>query len=66
MRGEKDFVIYYQLLPWDHAPGALALAESGGAAVHLNGDVYSPLSGNQVTIFASSPELAAIVRSWLT
>jgi fructose-1,6-bisphosphatase/inositol monophosphatase family enzyme len=66
MRGDKDFVIYYQLLPWDHAPGALALAESGGAAVHLNGDAYSPLSGNQVTIFASSPELAAIVRSWLT
>ena len=65
-RGEKDFVIYYRLLPWDHAPGALAVTEAGGAAIHLTGDSYAPLSPNQVTIFAATTELAETVRAWLT
>lgn len=66
IRGEKDFVIYYRLLPWDHAPGALAITEAGGAAIHLDGASYSALSPNQVTIFAASPDLAEIIRGWLT
>ena len=45
LRGDKDFVIYYRLLPWDHAPGTLAVTEAGGVAMHLNGElVYSTLS----------------------
>lgn len=39
-RGETDFVLYYRLLPWDHAPGALLLAETGGAARHRDGSPY--------------------------
>jgi len=66
IRGEKDFVIYYRLLPWDHAPGALAITEAGGAAVHVSGLPYTPLSPNQVTIFAATPALAATIRAWLT
>ena len=66
IRGEKDFVIYYRLLPWDHAPGALAITEAGGGAIHLNGAPYSPLSPNQVTIVAASPELAETIRGWFT
>jgi fructose-1,6-bisphosphatase/inositol monophosphatase family enzyme len=66
LRGEKDFVIYYRLLPWDHAPGALAITEAGGAAMHLNGLRYSPLSENQITIFAATPRLAETIRAWLT
>ncbi|HET9467780.1 MAG TPA: inositol monophosphatase family protein [Vicinamibacterales bacterium] len=66
IRGEKDFVIYYRLLPWDHAPGALAITEAGGAAIHLDGAPYSALSPNQVTIFAASPELAETIRRWIT
>lgn len=65
LRGEKDFVIYYRLLPWDHAPGALAITEAGGAALHLSGQPYSPLSPNQVTIVAASPELAEHIRNLL-
>src|SRR5688572_19295601 len=65
IRGEKDFVIYYRLLPWDHAPGALAITEAGGAAIHLTGDPYSPLSPNQITIFAATTALAERIRSWL-
>lgn len=66
LRGEKDFVIYYRLLPWDHAPGALAITEAGGAALHLSGESYTPLSPNQVTIFAASVELAETIRAQLT
>jgi fructose-1,6-bisphosphatase/inositol monophosphatase family enzyme len=66
IRGEKDFVIYYRLLPWDHAPGALAVTEAGGAALHLSGELYAPLSPNQVTIVAATPELAETIRAWLT
>ncbi len=66
LRGDKDFVIYYRLLPWDHAPGALALTEAGGAAMHLSGAPYTPMSPNQVTIFAANTELAETIRGWLT
>jgi fructose-1,6-bisphosphatase/inositol monophosphatase family enzyme len=65
IRGEKDFVIYYRLLPWDHAPGALAVTEAGGAAVHLSGTPYAPLSPNQITIFAATSELAETIQTWL-
>jgi fructose-1,6-bisphosphatase/inositol monophosphatase family enzyme len=65
LRGEKDFVIYFRLLPWDHAPGALALTEAGGAALHLDGRPYTPLSTDQVTIFAATPELAGDIRARL-
>jgi fructose-1,6-bisphosphatase/inositol monophosphatase family enzyme len=66
LRGEKEFVIYYRLHPWDHAPGALAIVEAGGAAVHVSGKAYTALSPNEVTVLAASPELAETVRSWLT
>jgi fructose-1,6-bisphosphatase/inositol monophosphatase family enzyme len=66
IRGEKDFVIYYRLLPWDHAPGALAVTEAGGAAVHLSSEPYAPLSPNQVTIFAATPAIAEQLRGWLS
>ncbi len=66
LRGDKDFVIYYRLLPWDHAPGTLAITEAGGVAMHLSGEAYTPLSPNQVTILAATAELAARIRGWLT
>lgn len=65
IRGDKDFVIYYRLLPWDHAPGALAVTEAGGVAMHLSGEPYTPLSANQITIFAATSELAETIRRWL-
>jgi fructose-1,6-bisphosphatase/inositol monophosphatase family enzyme len=65
VRGDKDFVIYYRLLPWDHAPGALAITEAGGAAVHVTGERYAPLSPNQVTIFAATAEIAETIRASL-
>ncbi|WP_437319720.1 inositol monophosphatase family protein [Sorangium sp. So ce385] len=65
-RGDKDFCVYYRLLPWDHAPGALILREANGVAEHLDGTRYAPTSANQVTIVARSRDIADRVRRALS
>jgi fructose-1,6-bisphosphatase/inositol monophosphatase family enzyme len=64
VRGEKDFVVYYRLHPWDHAPGALLLTEAGGCVEHLDGTRYRPLPSRQLTIAAIGRAVATEVRSW--
>lgn len=64
LRGRKDVVVYYRLLPWDHGAPALILREAGGAVEHLNGEPYTIASKNQVTILARSAGMAARVREW--
>ena len=58
VRGEKDFVIYYRLLPWDHAPGTLAVTEAGGAAVHPDG------SAVRAAFAESSHDRRCVVPNW--
>ncbi|MGH6893044.1 MAG: inositol monophosphatase family protein, partial [Dongiaceae bacterium] len=41
-RGELDFVLFGRAWPWDHAPGALLIAEAGGVASHGDGSPYRP------------------------
>jgi fructose-1,6-bisphosphatase/inositol monophosphatase family enzyme len=64
-QGQKDFVVYHRLLPWDHAPGALVLSEAGGSTVHLDGSTYSARSTDQVTVCAGTERVSALVRQWL-
>ena len=66
VRGEKDFVVYHRLLPWDHGPGALVLTEAGGRVEHLDGRPYHPRASSQVTILGADPSVPAEVRGWLT
>ena len=56
--GEKGFVLYYRLLPWDHAPGALILTEAGGVVRHPDGTPYRP------TDLAAPTLMAADEASW--
>jgi fructose-1,6-bisphosphatase/inositol monophosphatase family enzyme len=42
IEGQADFVLFWRTLPWDHAPGALLLAEAGGVAVRPDGSAYRP------------------------
>jgi fructose-1,6-bisphosphatase/inositol monophosphatase family enzyme len=63
-RGLKDFEVFYRLLPWDHAPGALILEEAGGAVLHADGGRYTPRSTSQPTVAASSRAVAERVRQW--
>lgn len=50
--GRKDYVHYYRLLPWDHAPGALILREAGGVARHPDGRDYDVFDTRENTLLA--------------
>ena len=59
LRGVLDFVVYYRLLPWDHAAPALVLSEGGGCAKHASGGEYTVRSQNQLTIVARDSETSS-------
>lgn len=40
IEGEADFLLFWRTLAWDHAPGALLLAEAGGVASRPDGTPY--------------------------
>lgn len=50
--GLKDYVHYYRLLPWDHAPGALIVREAGGVARHPDGRDYALFDQQQPTLLS--------------
>jgi fructose-1,6-bisphosphatase/inositol monophosphatase family enzyme len=64
-RGEKDFVLYHRLLPWDHAPGALVLTEAGGRVEFLDGAPYEMGAPDQIMIVGRTPQNCAVVRDRL-
>jgi fructose-1,6-bisphosphatase/inositol monophosphatase family enzyme len=64
LRGEKDLLVYYRLLPWDHAAPALVLTEAGGSVQHLDGSSYTVRSANQVTLVGRHASVTAEARSW--
>ena len=50
--GRKDYVHYYRLLPWDHAPGALIVREAGGVTRHPDGREYEVSDTRASTLLA--------------
>jgi fructose-1,6-bisphosphatase/inositol monophosphatase family enzyme len=42
VEGAADFIVYGRGNPWDHVPGSLLLAESGGHLGLLDGTAYDP------------------------
>jgi fructose-1,6-bisphosphatase/inositol monophosphatase family enzyme len=48
----KDYVVYFRLLPWDHAPGALIVREAGGVVRHPDGSEYDVFDGVKPTLVA--------------
>jgi fructose-1,6-bisphosphatase/inositol monophosphatase family enzyme len=42
IQGTQNFLLFWRLLPWDHAPGALLVAEAGGHVARLDGSEYRP------------------------
>jgi fructose-1,6-bisphosphatase/inositol monophosphatase family enzyme len=65
LSGAGDFVIYYRLLPWDHAAPALVLTEAGGLVSHMTGQSYTARSANQVTLVTRDARTADRLRAWL-
>jgi fructose-1,6-bisphosphatase/inositol monophosphatase family enzyme len=54
--GRKDYVHYYRLLPWDHAPGALLVRETGGVSRHPDGREYDLFDRRESTLVAADAE----------
>src|SRR5688500_790345 len=50
--GQQDYVHFFRLLPWDHAPGALIVREAGGVVRHPSGREYDVLDGPESTLIA--------------
>jgi fructose-1,6-bisphosphatase/inositol monophosphatase family enzyme len=66
IEGERDFVLYQRILPWDHAPGTLLLEEAGGHARHLDGSPYRPGENRTGLLAAADPNSWERVRALLT
>lgn len=66
IEGDQDFVMFWRTLPWDHAPGALLVNESGGCVRRLNGDAYSPIQvGSGLLAAASWPTWQVTIETLL-
>jgi fructose-1,6-bisphosphatase/inositol monophosphatase family enzyme len=57
VRGVQHFALFVRSLPWDHAGGALFLAEAGGRAARLNGEPYRLTEPGFGLLAACTPEL---------
>ncbi len=66
LRGTYDFNLYRRTKPWDHAAGALMLAEAGGRSMRFNGEPFrpeGPLEGGIIS--AASGEVVSAVKEVL-
>lgn len=62
--GGADFTLSNALKPWDHAAGALAVAEAGGAVGLLDGRAYRPsITSGGYLATACSPQVLSHVRA---
>ncbi len=55
--GQNDLALFWRALPWDHAPGALFLEESGGRLARFDGSPYRVASREKGLLAAASPAL---------
>jgi fructose-1,6-bisphosphatase/inositol monophosphatase family enzyme len=63
--GATDFAVFHRTLPWDHAPGALLLVESGGRVARLDGSPYAPGQTTTGLVAASDAHTWHTVRHTL-
>lgn len=61
LAGRASFSIYRRTKPWDHAAGALMLAEAGGGAVRFDGKDYAPAQPTDAGIIGASSRQALAV-----
>lgn len=60
--GDVDFIVFAHAKPWDHAPGALLLAEVGGTIIRGDGSRYLPAVTKPWLLGGASPEIVEHVR----
>ena len=57
LEGDRDFLVYRTVKPWDHLPGALLVAEVGGRVATLEGADYRAGVDGSLLVVAASAEL---------
>jgi fructose-1,6-bisphosphatase/inositol monophosphatase family enzyme len=62
---EQQFALFWRILPWDHAPGALIVREAGGAVRHLDGSAYHPSDHERGMLVAPNDDVWHTVRDTL-
>ena len=62
---EQQFALFWRILPWDHAPGALIIREAGGAVLHLDGTPYHPTDSERGLLVAPNEDVWHTVRDTL-
>jgi fructose-1,6-bisphosphatase/inositol monophosphatase family enzyme len=62
---EQQFALFWRILPWDHAPGALIIREAGGAVRHLDGSEYHLTDSEHGMLVASNDDVWHTVRDTL-
>lgn len=65
VEGEIDYVFWWRTRVWDHAPGALLVAETGGLAARLDGAPYVPLDRGDGLLVTNDPSLHESIRTVL-
>ncbi len=60
-----DYVLYGSVMPWDHAPGSLLVAEAGGVTTYGDGAAYDPTTTRSPLVAAGSAAISATVRNTL-
>ncbi len=63
--GHCDFLFFYRLYPWDHAPGWLLHQEAGGYAAQFDGRPYNPTRTDGGLICATDREAWQALRETL-
>lgn len=66
LRGERDFLLYNRLLPWDHIPGNLLVAEAGGCSFDWDGTAFSTDMFSGPLIIAGNSQTQDRVREILS
>ena len=63
--GKNDFLLYVNNQPWDHAPGALLLAETGGGLHSWTGSPYMASSSERGLLAVGNTELVPEIKRLL-
>jgi fructose-1,6-bisphosphatase/inositol monophosphatase family enzyme len=59
------YMLFWNLLPWDHAPGSLLATEAGGHVAHLDGQPYRPALNTRGLLVAQDRDAWSQLRGLL-
>jgi fructose-1,6-bisphosphatase/inositol monophosphatase family enzyme len=63
--GRQHFVLFRNMKPWDHLPGALIVAEAGGRVAKWDRSAYRPTDTSGGILVAGHPESWERIRAFL-